>query len=158
MISSPHAETAARPRGGKQGGTTCLASHPSARQGDTRAARRSPPQTSCEDNRCPLTDLSGHRMMSAWQVDASSSSSTSTRWSISSRMGRTSARVFAIPRWTATAGFTDITITPTHQVAEGMHSAIIRATKLPCVQRPSANQQWAWRVPAPGSWDLRHTC
>jgi SAM-dependent methyltransferase len=29
----------------------------------------------------------------------------------------------------ATAGFTDITITPTHQVADGMHSAIIRATK-----------------------------
>jgi arsenite methyltransferase len=27
------------------------------------------------------------------------------------------------------AGFTDITITPTHQVANGMHSAIIRATK-----------------------------
>lgn len=27
------------------------------------------------------------------------------------------------------AGFIDITITPTHQVAEGMHSAIIRATK-----------------------------
>ena len=29
----------------------------------------------------------------------------------------------------AAAGFTHITITPTHQVAEGMHSAIIRATK-----------------------------
>ncbi len=29
----------------------------------------------------------------------------------------------------AAAGFTDITITPTHQVADGMHSAIIRATK-----------------------------
>ncbi|MBV9651683.1 MAG: arsenite methyltransferase [Pseudonocardiales bacterium] len=29
----------------------------------------------------------------------------------------------------ATAGFIDITITPTHQVADGMHSAIIRATK-----------------------------
>jgi SAM-dependent methyltransferase len=29
----------------------------------------------------------------------------------------------------ATAGFTDITITPTHQVEDGMHSAIIRATK-----------------------------
>jgi SAM-dependent methyltransferase len=28
-----------------------------------------------------------------------------------------------------TAGFTDIEITPTHQVADGMHSAIIRATK-----------------------------
>ena len=27
------------------------------------------------------------------------------------------------------AGFTDIDITPTHQVADGMHSAIIRATK-----------------------------
>jgi len=27
------------------------------------------------------------------------------------------------------AGFTDITITPTHQVADSMHSAIIRATK-----------------------------
>ncbi len=27
------------------------------------------------------------------------------------------------------AGFTDITITPTHQVADGMHAAIIRATK-----------------------------
>lgn len=27
------------------------------------------------------------------------------------------------------AGFTDVTITPTHQVADGMHSAIIRATK-----------------------------
>jgi arsenite methyltransferase len=26
-------------------------------------------------------------------------------------------------------GFTDITVTPTHQVADGMHSAIIRATK-----------------------------
>ncbi|MGH3777688.1 MAG: arsenite methyltransferase [Pseudonocardiaceae bacterium] len=31
----------------------------------------------------------------------------------------------------AVAGFTDITITPTHQVADGMHSAIIRATKPP---------------------------
>ena len=29
----------------------------------------------------------------------------------------------------AAAGFTDITITPTHQVADGMHSAIIRASK-----------------------------
>jgi ubiquinone/menaquinone biosynthesis C-methylase UbiE len=29
----------------------------------------------------------------------------------------------------AVAGFTDITITPTHPVAEGMHSAIIRAVK-----------------------------
>jgi hypothetical protein len=29
----------------------------------------------------------------------------------------------------AVAGFTDITITPTHQVADGMHSAIIRASK-----------------------------
>lgn len=29
----------------------------------------------------------------------------------------------------AVAGFTDITITPTHEVADGMHSAIIRATK-----------------------------
>ena len=29
----------------------------------------------------------------------------------------------------AAAGFTNITITPTHQVAEGMHSATIRATK-----------------------------
>ncbi len=29
----------------------------------------------------------------------------------------------------ANAGFTDITITPTHEVADGMHSAIIRATK-----------------------------
>jgi arsenite methyltransferase len=27
------------------------------------------------------------------------------------------------------AGFTDVTITPTHQVADGMHSAIVRATK-----------------------------
>jgi arsenite methyltransferase len=26
-------------------------------------------------------------------------------------------------------GFTDITITPTHQVTDGMHSAIIRASK-----------------------------
>jgi arsenite methyltransferase len=32
-------------------------------------------------------------------------------------------------RGLAATGFTDITITPTHQVAEGMHSAIIRATK-----------------------------
>lgn len=29
----------------------------------------------------------------------------------------------------AGAGFTDITVTPTHQVADGMHSAIIRAVK-----------------------------
>ncbi|GAA3645380.1 hypothetical protein GCM10022267_35140 [Lentzea roselyniae] len=29
----------------------------------------------------------------------------------------------------AAAGFTDIEITPTQQVADGMHSAIIRATK-----------------------------
>jgi len=29
----------------------------------------------------------------------------------------------------AAAGFTDITITPTHPVADGMHSAIIKATK-----------------------------
>ncbi|HEY9438453.1 MAG TPA: arsenite S-adenosylmethyltransferase, partial [Streptomyces sp.] len=27
------------------------------------------------------------------------------------------------------AGFTDVTITPTHAVADGMHSAIVRATK-----------------------------
>jgi arsenite methyltransferase len=26
-------------------------------------------------------------------------------------------------------GFTDVTITPTHEAAEGMHSAIVRATK-----------------------------
>ena len=29
----------------------------------------------------------------------------------------------------AAAGFSDITITPTHQVADGMHSAIIRASQ-----------------------------
>jgi ubiquinone/menaquinone biosynthesis C-methylase UbiE len=29
----------------------------------------------------------------------------------------------------AAAGFTDIEITPTHAVADGMHSAIVRATK-----------------------------
>lgn len=29
----------------------------------------------------------------------------------------------------AAAGFTDISVTPTHQVADGMHSALIRATK-----------------------------
>ena len=29
----------------------------------------------------------------------------------------------------AAAGLTDITVTPTHEVADGMHSAIIRATK-----------------------------
>jgi hypothetical protein len=29
----------------------------------------------------------------------------------------------------AAAGFTDITVTPTHQVTDGMHSAIIRARK-----------------------------
>ena len=29
----------------------------------------------------------------------------------------------------AAAGFTDVTITPTHQVADGTHSAIIHATK-----------------------------
>jgi arsenite methyltransferase len=29
----------------------------------------------------------------------------------------------------AAAGFTDITVTPTHQVADGMHSAIVRARK-----------------------------
>ncbi|MGH3874142.1 MAG: methyltransferase domain-containing protein [Pseudonocardiaceae bacterium] len=34
------------------------------------------------------------------------------------------------------AGFVDITITPTHQVADGMHSAIIRAAK-PVKNRPS---------------------
>jgi len=27
------------------------------------------------------------------------------------------------------AGFTDIEITPTHQVEDGLHSAIVRATK-----------------------------
>ena len=48
MISSRHAETAARPRGGPQGGTTYLAAHPSPRQGDTRAARRSQPQASAK--------------------------------------------------------------------------------------------------------------
>ncbi|MEU8393718.1 arsenite methyltransferase [Nonomuraea sp. NPDC048892] len=31
----------------------------------------------------------------------------------------------------AAAGFTDIAVTPTHQVADGMHSAIIRAAKPP---------------------------
>jgi ubiquinone/menaquinone biosynthesis C-methylase UbiE len=34
------------------------------------------------------------------------------------------------------AGFTHIEITPTHQVAEGMHSAIIRAVKLPTADCP----------------------
>ena len=29
----------------------------------------------------------------------------------------------------AAAGFTDVTVTPTHAVADGMHSAIIIATK-----------------------------
>ncbi|GGN64637.1 arsenite S-adenosylmethyltransferase [Streptomyces albiflavescens] len=32
------------------------------------------------------------------------------------------------------AGFTDIDITPTHQVADGMHSAIVRATKPPTTE------------------------
>ncbi|MFF6989010.1 arsenite methyltransferase [Streptomyces sp. NPDC010273] len=32
------------------------------------------------------------------------------------------------------AGFTDIEITPTHQVADGMHSAIVRATRPPAVE------------------------
>jgi hypothetical protein len=42
VISSRHAETAASPRGGAQGWTAYLAPRPSARQGRTRAARRSP--------------------------------------------------------------------------------------------------------------------
>jgi arsenite methyltransferase len=36
----------------------------------------------------------------------------------------------------ADAGFTDIDISPTHQVADGMYSAIIRTTKpAPCEDR-----------------------
>jgi arsenite methyltransferase len=34
-----------------------------------------------------------------------------------------------VPRRLADAGFTDIDISPTHQVADGMYSAIIRTTK-----------------------------
>jgi hypothetical protein len=33
------------------------------------------------------------------------------------------------PRYAEAAGFTAITIMPTHQVAGGLHSAIIQATK-----------------------------
>jgi hypothetical protein len=40
LVSSRRAETATGPRGGPQGGTACLAAHPSPRQGGTRAARR----------------------------------------------------------------------------------------------------------------------
>ncbi|MFE0251364.1 arsenite methyltransferase [Streptomyces sp. NPDC059010] len=36
------------------------------------------------------------------------------------------------------AGFTDIEITPTHSVADGMHSAIVRATKPTAVTGPTA--------------------
>jgi len=39
----------------------------------------------------------------------------------------------------AAAGFTDVTITPTHHVAEGLHAAIIRATK-PATTHPAASQ------------------
>ncbi|MFF8633611.1 arsenite methyltransferase [Streptomyces pilosus] len=35
------------------------------------------------------------------------------------------------------AGFTDIEITPTHQVADGMHSAIVRATKPTTAKTPA---------------------
>ncbi|MGY4983431.1 arsenite methyltransferase [Streptomyces sp. 900105755] len=38
-----------------------------------------------------------------------------------------------------TAGFTDIEITPTHQVADGMHSAIVRATKPTIAAGPDAS-------------------
>jgi hypothetical protein len=41
-ISSRHAKMATSPRSGEQGGTEYLAPRPSTRQGDTRAARRSP--------------------------------------------------------------------------------------------------------------------
>ncbi len=37
-------------------------------------------------------------------------------------------------------GFIGITITPTHPVAEGMHSAIIRATKA-----AAAQVSWSWQ-------------
>jgi hypothetical protein len=36
------------------------------------------------------------------------------------------------------AGFTGIDITPTHQVADGMHSAIVRATKPATATTPTA--------------------
>lgn len=36
------------------------------------------------------------------------------------------------------AGFTDIEITPTHPVADGLHSAIVRATKPSSAQEPAA--------------------
>lgn len=38
------------------------------------------------------------------------------------------------------AGFIDITITPTHPVAKGMHSAIIRAAKA-----AAAQVSWSWQ-------------
>ncbi|MGC7100685.1 arsenite methyltransferase [Amycolatopsis lurida] len=42
-----------------------------------------------------------------------------------------------------TAGFTDIDITATHQVGDGMHSAIVRATKATDAQLPDAPQHAA---------------
>ncbi|WP_406438450.1 arsenite methyltransferase [Streptomyces sp. NBC_00631] len=39
------------------------------------------------------------------------------------------------------AGFTDVEITPTHAVADGMHSALVRATKPQAVTSPSAAGQ-----------------
>jgi ubiquinone/menaquinone biosynthesis C-methylase UbiE len=48
----------------------------------------------------------------------------------------------------ATAGFTDITITTTHPVAEDMHSAIIRATKPATTRSGVADYSDATTVPA----------
>jgi arsenite methyltransferase len=53
------------------------------------------------------------------------------------------------------AGFTDIDITPTHQVADGMHSAIIRATKptRPADQLPATGPTTACCTPNEQSVD-----
>jgi hypothetical protein len=41
------------------------------------------------------------------------------------------------------AGFTDVSVTPTHQVADGMHSAIVKA------QKPAAGPEQTSKVELP---------
>jgi arsenite methyltransferase len=59
----------------------------------------------------------------------------------------------------AAAGFTDITVSPTHQVADGMHSAIIRARKpgsdACCGITPAAHPPSGPSTPLPPSLNPR---
>ena len=52
------------------------------------------------------------------------------------------------------AGFTDVTITPTHAVAEGMHSAIVKASKPASAKSSRRSVQFphTCRISGPSIW------